>query len=120
MGEKYQPSNGTDGCAFVERFCEHCIHEKFIHTQKGDDKKCNIFTKTLVYDVKDKEYPKEWVYDENDNPTCTAWVKWDWGMDDDENGFNEPPVIYPDDPNQLVLPFILDEIEANVIQPVIA
>lgn len=58
-----------------------------------------------MYNVNDKEYPDEWVYDENDRPTCTAFVKWDWGRDDDGNWI-EPVIPPPDDPNQLVMPFI--------------
>lgn len=110
MGEKYQPSNGSEGCGFVELFCCNCLHEKFMHTQNHEDKKCDIFSRTLIYDTEDKEYPEEWTYDENNNPTCTAWQKWDWGNDDDEDGLNKPPEIIPDDPNQLCFPFIFDEI----------
>jgi hypothetical protein len=111
-GQKYCPSNGTDGMIFIEKFCEQCIHEKFIHTGKEPDKKCDIFSNTMVYDINDKEYPSEWQYDENDNPTCTSFKKWDWGTDDGDDGLNDPPE--PDDPNQLVMPFILEEIEIKI------
>ena len=114
-GKKYCPSNGTEGMIFVSKFCEQCIHEKFMHTQNENDKKCDIFSRTLIHDVTDKEYPLEWQYDENGNPTCTSFVKWDWGSEDDEDGLNEPPPDIPDDPNQLVLPFILDEIKEDTI-----
>lgn len=102
----YTPSNGTEGCGFVENFCAHCIHEKFMHTQNDNDLKCEILTTSFL------NWPdpvEEWVYDENEQPTCTAYKKWDWGRDD-EDGFNEPPEIPPDDPNQLCLPFIFDEL----------
>ena len=112
-GKKYCPSNGTEGMMFTEKFCEQCIHEKFMHTQNENDKKCQIFTDTLVYDVQDEKYPKEWQYDQNDNPTCTSFVKWDWGGEDGD-GLNEPPPDIDDDPNQLCLPFMLDEIESSV------
>jgi len=59
--------------------------------------------------LKDKEYPEEWIYNEHGKPTCTKYVKWDWGKDDDGNWI-EPPPPPIDDPNQLCLPFILDEI----------
>jgi len=117
MPRKYRPSNGTEGCAFMEYFCERCIHEKFIHTMKHGDAQCNIADRSLIYDLKDPEYPEEWIYDDDGHPTCTAWKKWDWGNDDDENGLNEPPPVYPDDPNQLCLPFLFEELENQVSCP---
>ena len=109
-GEKYCPSNGTEGCAFTDHFCANCIHEKFMHTQKDGDKQCDILNRTILCSVSDPGYPEEWTYDEHGNPTCTAWMKWDWGNDDDDHGLNEPPPEIPEDPNQLCLPFIFDEI----------
>lgn len=106
--EKYQPSNGTEGMFFIEKYCFNCIHEKFSHTQDHNDKKCDILSNTMIYDVKDPKYPEEWCYDENDTPCCTAFSKWDWG--NDEGRLNDPPPQYPDDPNQLCMPFIMDEI----------
>jgi hypothetical protein len=97
---------------FVEEFCMNCLHEKFLHTNKFGDKQCDIFSRSLIYGVNEPGYPEEWIYDENDNPTCTAWRKWDWGNDDDDDdgGLNNPPELPPDNPNQLVLPFIFDEL----------
>lgn len=102
----YRPSNGTEGMIFTDHYCDHCIHEKFSHTQKEGDKKCDILTATMLYDTNDKEYPKEWCYID-DTPTCTNWKKWDWGMDDGGN-WNDPDTPKPspsDDPNQLLIPF---------------
>jgi len=115
-GKLYMPSNGTEGMWFTDKFCENCIHEKFMHTQKEGDKKCDIFSRSILhwYDVKNPAYPQEWIYDENDQPTCTAFYKWDWGSNDDEGGLREPPPEpEPPDPNQLCFPFIIDEIEEN-------
>ena len=110
-GSSYCPSNGTEGMWFIEKFCMNCIHEKFIHTQDDDDKKCDILTNTMVYDWKDPNYPREWIYDENDKPCCTAFIKFDWGTDDGEGGgLNEPQPPEPYNPNQLVLPFITHDI----------
>jgi hypothetical protein len=64
----------------------------------------------MGYDVKDPEYPREWCYDESGKPTCTAWVKWDWGTDGDPDDPDNPKYRPPDDPNQLCMPFIFDEI----------
>lgn len=108
--KKYCPSNGTEGMWFTGEFCEHCINEKFMHTQTNGDLQCNILDRTLLFDPDDKEYPEEWTYDDKGKPTCTSYKHWDWGRDGDDDGWNEPPPIYPDDPNQLCLPFIFDEI----------
>lgn len=71
----------------------------------------------MVYNVNDKEYPEEWIYDKDDKPTCTAFVKWDWGRDDDGNWI-EPAPVPPEDPNQLVMPFILEELGIDVQVPI--
>ena len=108
-GKPFRPSNGTEGMIFTEHFCENCMFEKFMHSQNDDDATCEIFTATMVFDVNDKEYPKEWVYDEEGWPVCTKWVKWDWNRDDDGE-WNDPPKVVPPDPNQLHLfPLYPDE-----------
>lgn len=104
--KKYQPSNGTEGMMFCSKFCDRCIHQ---HPDPNHEKQCLILSATLCLSVSDPEYPVEWCYDENGNPQCTAWQKWDWGQDDDGN-WVEPEPVQPDDPNQLCLPFIFDEI----------
>jgi hypothetical protein len=103
---KYRPSNGTEGMGFTEHFCDRCINQ---HPDPNNPKQCMILCKTMIYDLKDKEYPEEWTYDENGRPTCTAWKKWDWGRDDDGN-WMEPPEPPTDDPNQLCFPFLFDEL----------
>jgi hypothetical protein len=110
-GKSWLPSNGTEGCSFIDEFCCNCIHEKFCHTQNHDDKQCTILNKSLLT----TELIDEWVYDENDQPKCTAYVKFDWDKDDDGNWIDPvPPEPY--NPNQLVLPFIVEEIEHNTIK----
>lgn len=110
MAKKYRPSNGTEGEMFMDKRCYQCIHEKWLHTQNDDDAKCEILNNTMLYDVHEDEYPEEWTYDENDKPTCTAWKKWDWGNGDDDDLNEPPPPPPPDDPNQLCMPFAMDEI----------
>lgn len=107
--KKYRPSNGTEGEAFVYTHCYHCIHGKYEHTGDVNDSPCDILSRSFFCDINDKDYPEEWVYDDNNRPTCTAWKKWDWGRDDDGNWI-EPTPMPPDDPNQLCLPFIFDEL----------
>lgn len=96
----YQPSNGTEGMIFTDRYCMNCIN---CDPDPTGDKQCTILMRTLCYYTTDKEYPTEWRY-VNDTPTCTNWQKWDWGNDDD--GRNEPPPPpEPEDPMQLLIPF---------------
>jgi len=109
--KKYRPSNGTEGMIFMGKFCDHCIHDN------GDTKMCDIITLTMGLGVDEKDYPEEWTYDENDKPTCTKYKKWDWGKDDDGNWI-EPPPPPIDDPNQLVMPFIFDELKIEKHEPI--
>lgn len=110
----YRPSNGTEGMHFIATYCENCIHEKWSHTQKKGDLQCEILSATMLYDLKDPEYPKEWIEEEG-IPRCTAWVKWDWG--NDEDGWNEPPTPEPEDPTQLCFPFILEFMQYEIYDP---
>ena len=102
-GKPFKPSNGTEGEIWMEKFCYQCIHERWSHHQNEDGGKCEILTNGLI-----GEQPKEWMFSENGWPVCTEWKFFDWGNDKD--GFNEPPPPEPYDPNQLVFPFIIDEI----------
>lgn len=107
--KKYRPSNGSEGDWFISTFCYNCIHGKYEHTGDTNDKPCEIISLSMCHTTDEKEYPEEWQYNDQGNPCCTAFIKWDWGMDDDGNWIDPPP-IYPEDPNQLCLPFIFDEI----------
>lgn len=99
-GELYQPSNGTEGCFFEDKFCSQCKNEKFMHTAKDGDKICDIYSNTMIYDTKDPEYPKEWTFDADGQPTCTAYVFKKWELDDNGDEIN-PETDYGYNPNQL-------------------
>lgn len=79
MSKSYIPSNGTEGSSFRERFCDQCKHEhEYLETQDPEHA-CQIFNATLIYNLGDDEYPKEWIYaDGNDifSGTCTAFIKY--------------------------------------------
>ena len=62
-GKPYRPSNGTEGDVFMEMFCYRCKHY--------DD--CEIIVKTMAFEKDDPEYPKEWKFDAEGCPTCTAF-----------------------------------------------
>lgn len=67
-GKPYRPSNGTEGMMFESAYCDRCIH--FVN-----DESCDILIDALIYEINEPNYPKEWVYDSNGNPTCTKFQK---------------------------------------------
>ena len=68
----YRPSNGTEGMIFADRFCDRCKREaKYRRTGDGADG-CSIATAVFIYDVKDPNYPKEWVISLGDTTNMTA------------------------------------------------
>lgn len=102
QGLKYQPSNGTEGMMFIERFCDQCRHHD---PTEQETETCEILGKTMCHSPSDPEYPSEWTYDKEDRPTCTKFEKWDWnGGDDGEYTPPQPRPVTP--PNQLdMFPF---------------
>lgn len=78
-GEKYQPSNGTEGEYFFESWCCHCARDKAMREgadfdECDDNEKCEIIALTMAFKPTDAEYPPEWQYDKNGQPCCTAFV----------------------------------------------
>ena len=64
----YRPASGSEGEQFFRRFCYQCEHDK-------DTKDpCEIIMLTMCYDLTDKEYPQEWIL-ENDRPKCIKFKK---------------------------------------------
>lgn len=66
-GEKYRPSNGTEGEMFMERWCYDC--------KKDENHDCPILGSTFFLDVEDPGYPTEWQYGPDGQPKCTAFVR---------------------------------------------
>ena len=97
--KKFKPSNGTEGTSFIEDHCMQCIH---CDPDSRGAKQCEILCATMVHDIKDKEYPKEWVYID-DKPTCTEWQKWDWKEQGDPDDPKNPNAPIQEDPQQLQL-----------------
>jgi len=97
---KYQPSNGSEGDWFTDKFCFQCQE---CNPNPNGKKQCDILMRTLIHNVGDDEYPTEWIYDENDNPMCAAHKPWNWeemGNPDDEENEN---YVMPYNPNQIEL-----------------
>lgn len=65
MTKPYQPSNGSEGEIFCERFCYRCTHDV--------DENCPILARTLICEPDDADYPIEWIEDEA-GPRCTAFL----------------------------------------------
>jgi hypothetical protein len=70
----YRPSNGTEGLDFQDRVCAHCARYGDCGWGTLDCRK-GLIDRSMLFDVDDPEYPKEWVYTESGAPTCTAWKK---------------------------------------------
>ena len=73
-GEIYRPANGTEGMDFEERFCERCWRDRR-YRATGDGSGCSILSRVFTMDPREKGYPKEWVYDADGLPTCTAFAE---------------------------------------------
>lgn len=78
-GEKYQPSNGTEGEIFTDVWCRNCARDRSMREgdpieECDDDELCDIIARTFAYDVDDPRYPTEWQYGHDGQPMCTAFV----------------------------------------------
>lgn len=71
-GKPYCPSNGTEGDMFYELWCADCTKDADF-LESVDNQGCEVLSKSMLFDVKDDEYPKEWTHDENGQPCCTAF-----------------------------------------------
>lgn len=72
-GEKYLPSNGTEGECFFESWCVRCQKDAEMNGSKpfddcDDDELCDIIARSFRGEV------DEWVYGPDGAPTCTAFV----------------------------------------------
>lgn len=64
-------------------------------------------SRSLLYDAKDPKYPREWVFNSEGWPVCTAWSKWDWNS---EKGDEPPTPPEPEDPRQLLMPLDITDL----------
>jgi hypothetical protein len=77
VGQKWRPSNGTEGELFQENYCAKC--------DKWDaEDGCPIAAATFFLDEDDPAYPEEWQIGKDGQPTCTAF-----------------PISAEDDPRQI-------------------
>ena len=67
--KRYKPSNGTEGDLFISEWCNLCAHYK-----DDNDDYCEILGLTFSLNIHHIDYPKEWIYDENEQPCCTNYL----------------------------------------------
>lgn len=63
---RYRPSNGDEGLWFMSMWCDKCVKD-------SESRPCRILGRTMAFNINDKEYPREWVEDDN-GPRCTAFA----------------------------------------------
>lgn len=92
----YRPSNGMEGEGFMAQFCDRCERRG-----NSEDGHCQIIGDTMAFDIDSPEYPREWTYDSDGDPTCTAF-KLEGAVADDESnqGEGEEGVHSIDEPTQ--------------------
>jgi hypothetical protein len=78
-GQKYRPSNGTEGECFFDAWCRNCARDRSMREgdeidECDDNERCDIIANTMIYKVDDSEYPTEWQYGKDGQPCCTAFV----------------------------------------------
>ena len=77
-GEKYRPSNGTEGQLFLDAFCRRCQRDAAMRTGVGspsDEQRCEIIGLTMIHDTDEPEYPTAWQYGKDGQPCCTQFVE---------------------------------------------
>ena len=75
----YQPSNGTEGYWFTDKFCSQCEKDRKYHNSLEPDPEdgCKIIVYAFGFSKRDNEYPKEWISDDDGcNPRCTAFMEY--------------------------------------------
>lgn len=74
-GEKYRPSNFTEGLLFMDAFCRRCQRGGLDFDECDDDnERCDLIGLTMRHPIEAPEYPTEWQYGKDGQPYCTAFV----------------------------------------------
>lgn len=66
----YKPSNGTEQMQFQSAYCDNCHNDKDVEQGRG----CDLLAAALYYDVKDDNYPREWIKNELGEAKCTKFM----------------------------------------------
>ncbi|UYZ84313.1 hypothetical protein MTZ49_01655 [Entomomonas sp. E2T0] len=75
----YRPSNSYEGDWFHCEWCRKCARDSAMNEglsidECDDSQKCEILGDTFIYEVDDPDYPKQWQYNEQGHPICTAFI----------------------------------------------
>lgn len=76
-GKPYRPGSGTEGIAFDDRWCAWCTRDKAFRDAGPDFDSvdgCQIIADTFAFEITDSRYPKEWIFDREGRPCCTAFT----------------------------------------------
>ncbi|WP_337996189.1 hypothetical protein [Oleispirillum naphthae] len=71
-GHPYRPTSGTEGDGFYYNWCADCRRDEAFRKDPDSGFGCCILSAALAFNIGAAEYPKEWVYDEEGQPKCTA------------------------------------------------
>lgn len=66
--KRYRPANGSEGAWFMSKWCDKCAYD-----QSDDGDFCKIQCLTMALPVGDPDYPKEWTFNDDGKPICTAF-----------------------------------------------
>jgi hypothetical protein len=80
MTMRYKPKNPSEGRAFLAKFCDKCENNR-----PAVGFGCEIMANSQQHRIDDLMYPKEWVYNHQGHPVCTAY---------DPRNKNEAPVVF--------------------------
>lgn len=80
VGQKYRPSNGTEGAMFIDAWCANCERDygmmAGLPLEECDDNRiCDIIGDTYLFALDHPKYPSEWQYGNDGQPRCTAFVE---------------------------------------------
>ena len=73
VGKPYRPSNGSEGEMFSDRYCDDCKRDAGFQETQDEALGCPIIAASMAFDVGDEGYPKEWIYGDDGQPTCTVF-----------------------------------------------
>ncbi len=73
-GQKWRPSNGTEGELFYENWCATCVRDAAHRADPTLADGCDILAATMAWGIGDEAYPEAWRYGSDGQPRCTAFT----------------------------------------------
>jgi hypothetical protein len=69
--QRYRPSNGTAGEAFMEIWCYNCVLDNLDDDGFGG---CEIIARAMALDIGHPDYPDAWIINNQGEAKCTAFT----------------------------------------------